>query len=325
MRRIGSAGVRPDDVFDVLRRRQASGRRDDGHRLGLVVEGGTMRGVYTAGVLLGLHAMGTSALFDDVYGTSAGAVNGTHFVSGLGHLKADTYYRCLIDGRFFTPWRLNKVVDIDFLADEVWTRLRPVDVAHVMAAPARLWIAVADYATARPILYHAQGCGLPLLSVLKAAVAMPVLYNRLVPLGAVRGFDAGMYYPFPLQEAVGHGCTHLLVVTTRDLHHVSPPLPWWQWALFQLRFAHGNRAVMKMATDSHRVGNRLRDLAFGRQPPAPGGPAIATIYPVPPLVGPGCQDLTTLRSAVLDSARDTLALLGHPTAALDGWIAAGLV
>ena len=54
-------------------------------KTGLVLEGGAMRGIYTAGVLdvfmeQGLH-------FDGVIGVSAGALHGCSFVSFLYFLK----------------------------------------------------------------------------------------------------------------------------------------------------------------------------------------------------------------------------------------------
>src|ERR1041384_6310916 len=140
VRDVSIAGVDSASVFDVLRKRLDSRSREDGHRLGLVVEGGAMRGAYTAGSLLGLHASGASALFDDVYATSAGAVNAAYFLSGAGHLGADTYYRVLCDGRFLDWRRPWKLVDIDFLIDEVFTRLRPMEAAAVLASPSRFWI-----------------------------------------------------------------------------------------------------------------------------------------------------------------------------------------
>src|SRR5260370_33183543 len=110
---VSLSGHRPNDVLDVVRARSGSGSRNDGHRLAIVVEGGSMRGVYTAGSLLALHFMGLWNLCDSAYGTSAGAVNTAHFLSGMGHLKADTFYRLLSDGRVYNPRRLRNIVCID--------------------------------------------------------------------------------------------------------------------------------------------------------------------------------------------------------------------
>ncbi|MBP3321817.1 MAG: patatin-like phospholipase family protein, partial [Clostridia bacterium] len=49
-------------------------------KLGLVLEGGGVRGIYTAGVLDRLMEEGLS--FDGVIGVSAGAIHGCSYMSG---------------------------------------------------------------------------------------------------------------------------------------------------------------------------------------------------------------------------------------------------
>src|SRR5215471_7011063 len=44
-------------------------------KLGLVVEGGGMRGVVSGGSLIAMERVGLSSVFDEVYGESAGAIN----------------------------------------------------------------------------------------------------------------------------------------------------------------------------------------------------------------------------------------------------------
>lgn len=58
------------------------GQRGDGFKLGLVVEGGGMRGIVTGAMLMGLQDMGLTHCFDAVYGASAGAINSTYFLTG---------------------------------------------------------------------------------------------------------------------------------------------------------------------------------------------------------------------------------------------------
>ena len=53
---------------------------DKTYRLALVLEGGAVRGIYTAGVLDVLMKHGVQA--DMVIGTSAGCIHGCNYVSG---------------------------------------------------------------------------------------------------------------------------------------------------------------------------------------------------------------------------------------------------
>lgn len=59
------------------------GQRRDGCKLGLVVEGGGMRGIVTGAMLMGLQDMGLTPCFDAIYGASAGAINSTYFLTGV--------------------------------------------------------------------------------------------------------------------------------------------------------------------------------------------------------------------------------------------------
>ncbi|MBW1714100.1 MAG: patatin-like phospholipase family protein [Deltaproteobacteria bacterium] len=67
-------------VLEVLGQRTEAGslpgQRRDNFKLGLAVEGGGMRGVVSAGMLLGLAQLGLRPALDAVYGASAGALNG---------------------------------------------------------------------------------------------------------------------------------------------------------------------------------------------------------------------------------------------------------
>lgn len=73
-------------ALQLLRQRALSGsrpgQRRDPFKLGLVVEGGGMRGCVSGGALQALTDLGLRDTFDAVYGSSAGAINSTYFLSG---------------------------------------------------------------------------------------------------------------------------------------------------------------------------------------------------------------------------------------------------
>lgn len=326
-RDVSLTGHDPGPVLELVLRRTRAARERDSHRLALVVEGGAMCGIYTAASLLALHALGAARAFDDVYGTSAGAVNAAHFLSGRGEHKVDTYYRCLVDGRFIDFLRPLKAVDIDFFVDEVLTLLRPVECEAVLSSGSRLWIGVGDYATAASRIFTADGDAARLMNLLRATVAMPVVYNRLVRVGDVRGFDPGFFRPFPLHEALEHGATHVLVLLARADDHVAPTTRLWQRALFGARFARGSPALRELFADSPARSNALRDLAHGRAclPPGFEHVHVAALAPRTPRVERACQDPQLLREELVRVARGALQLLGGTPERLDAWTAAGIV
>ena len=82
-------------AHEVLRALGAPGRvaaspapGDDGLRIALVIEGGGMRGVISAGMALALDELGLVPAFDAVYGASAGAITGAWLLSRPGQACA---------------------------------------------------------------------------------------------------------------------------------------------------------------------------------------------------------------------------------------------
>jgi hypothetical protein len=62
-------------LIDRRSARSRPGARRDAHRVGLAVEGGAVRGVVSAGMLVALEELGFRDAFDVVYGSSAGSFN----------------------------------------------------------------------------------------------------------------------------------------------------------------------------------------------------------------------------------------------------------
>jgi hypothetical protein len=150
------------------------------------------------------------------------------------------------------------------------------------------------------------------------------VYNKLVELGDVRGFDAGSVSPFPLDEAIAHKNTHILVLLAKPQGYRSTPLRWWERALLRWRFARGNRGIMDLYEQGANNANRLRDLAHGRMKPDPGV-AIATIAPVSEAVGRTTQRCELLQSELVNAARGTLRVFGEPEDELDALVQTGEV
>lgn len=89
-------------VVQLLHERKRSnsmcveGRRPDGFKVALVVEGGGMRGCISAGMICALHHLGLQETVDVVYGSSAGSMIGAYFITGqLPWFGPEVYYDML--------------------------------------------------------------------------------------------------------------------------------------------------------------------------------------------------------------------------------------
>src|SRR5215475_4572318 len=145
---VTAYGVNPMETIDLLKdraRRAKQGRElRDGRKVGLIVEGGAMRGVISCASLMALEELGLTEVFDEVYGASAGAVNAAYFLAGQAAYATTIYYQKINNTRFIRRFWHRKVVDIDDLFETVIGRDRLLRVDRVLASQCRFFITIAD-------------------------------------------------------------------------------------------------------------------------------------------------------------------------------------
>lgn len=312
-------GVNPSSVIDAVRSRaeamHSTGRiPDDGRKLGLVIEGGAMRSVYSAGGAVALAQMGFSEVFDEVYATSAGVMNASYFLSNQPMIGITVYYDSCTTASFMNPLRVWKVLDIDYLFDQVIRNHKPLDVSKVLAARPQFFVAAIDRDSGEGKIIDIKNSQSHLLDILKAATAMPVLYNRSVLVDGRPCMDGGLAIPFPLPQAIAHGCTDILVLLTRAVDYRSKPPSRLNKTLFDLICARGNSKLNALYAEHHTISNSSRDLAFGRKMP-PSNVNIATLsIRKPEHINRTTSDAKLLYEAATEYARQTIRVFGAPPA-----------
>ena len=209
------------EVLRVLGERARAGslpgKRRDGLRVALAIEGGGMRGTISAGMALALDELGLVSAFNAVYGASAGAITGAWLLSrpqGLRGWTEPAYARAFI--RRSGLLRGRPVADIRALIEELYQTTFPMDFAAVLASPVEFHPLATDAATGqstdlRPL------CGSPaeLRLALRASAALPLLAGPPVQLDGRRFYDAGLSESVPYRTALAQGATHVLVLRSR--------------------------------------------------------------------------------------------------------------
>ena len=96
-------------VMQVLRERARTasqpGARADRHRVALVLEGGGMRGVVSAGMTAALERLGMSPRSTSSAGSSAGAINGAALIAGVARARRGDLLRAARLARVRQPVR----------------------------------------------------------------------------------------------------------------------------------------------------------------------------------------------------------------------------
>jgi predicted patatin/cPLA2 family phospholipase len=172
-----------------------------------------MRGVIGAGAVTALDHLGLAQRFDAVYGVSAGALNAAYMLAGQAAIGTSIYFEDLPAARFVSRRRMlagRRPMALDYMIDEIVARRKRLDVTAVRAAAPEFHI-LATCLEHRS-LHRPHGL---LLEQLRAAARVPLLSGPPVRLNGCRLYDGGLLEPLPVDLALQHGATHVVVLRTR--------------------------------------------------------------------------------------------------------------
>ncbi|MBE6469883.1 MAG: patatin family protein [Coriobacteriaceae bacterium] len=192
-------------------------------KVALVLEGGSFRCQFTAGVLDVFMEHGVE--FAACYGVSAGALSGMNFKSHqVGRANRINLAFCN-DPRYIGARSLltsGSIVGYDFMLDEVQNKLDPFDDEAFKANPMRL------YATVTNVLFGTAEY-LPVeelprdFDVVRASTSLP-LVTPPVRIGADRYLDGGVADSVPVEHALEEaGFDRAAVILTQDRGYVKEP------------------------------------------------------------------------------------------------------
>lgn len=183
-------------------------------KTGLVLEGGGMRGIYTAGVLDVL--MEQDIHFDGVVGVSAGAIHGCSFVSRQHGRSIRYYCKYCRDKHFMSLYSLlttGNLVGEDFCYHQIPEKLDPFDEEAFANSTTRFYAACTDVETGRPVYVRIRRMKEG-VRYLMASASMP-LVSRIVEVGGRKLLDGGIADSIPLRAFQRAGYEKNLVVLTR--------------------------------------------------------------------------------------------------------------
>lgn len=189
---------------------------------GLILEGGGMRGVYTAGALDCL--MDEQIEFAQVYGTSAGVCHACSYKSRQRGRAVRTVTDFLGDRHYAGIYSLLTTGDffgVRMIYDEIPNKLIPFDYDTFAANPMLLYAVVTNCRSGRAEYLPVADCRRDLIAV-RASSSLPML-SRKVEIGGEKYLDGGISDSIPLAASIAaSNRKNFVILTQHDGYRKGP-------------------------------------------------------------------------------------------------------
>ena len=183
---------------------------------GLILEGGGMRGVYTAGVL---ECFLENGLFPDyVIGVSAGACNAASYISRqpgrnrqvtIGYIKHPDYIS--VKNLFLK----RELFGMNLIFNEIPNKLVPFDFNRFNQATEEFVIGTTDCLTGEPVYFNKSISSKDILTIIRASSSLPFM-SRAIEYEGHLLMDGSISDPIPIRKALTDQVEKPIIVLTKE-------------------------------------------------------------------------------------------------------------
>lgn len=196
--------------------------------LSLILEGGGMRGMFSAGVFDAFMEKGF--VFPHIAGVSAGACNILSYMSGQKGRGRRIIREYVGDERYCSVknWlRTRSIFGFDFILNDLPRKLIPFDFDTFYSYPGTLEVGTTDCDTGEAVWYTQKDMGEDFMPV-RASASLP-FFAPIVHFNGRRLLDGALTDPIPVDRGQRAGFNKFVIVLTRNegyrkTHAVPSPL-----------------------------------------------------------------------------------------------------
>ncbi|MBC5646962.1 patatin-like phospholipase family protein [Christensenella tenuis] len=237
-------------------------------KAGLILEGGGMRGSYTAGVLdafldLGIHS-------EDIIGVSAGAANAISYVSEQQGRNLTIYNTC-INRKYLSAWNFlttGSFFGMKYVFYEVTRNIIPFDYDTFKNSRKKLTIVATNVKDGKPFYKQLSDLNNDAdMKYLCATAAIPMA-STIVKVDGHQLMDGGASDSIPIEYSLSKGNTKNIIVLTRcaGFRHEKGKMNWFPYIRYPShrefaytianRYQYYNKSI-EIAEQQEREGNAL--------------------------------------------------------------------
>lgn len=227
------------------------------YQAGLVLEGGGMKGVYTAGVLDLFLDKGLE--FSSVYGVSAGSCNMCSYISkqrgraldvNIDYLDSKRY--CSVESMLFS----GDLFNVNTCYNLIPNYLNPIDKETFAQYEGKAYSVVTNIITGRPEYLRIKDA-VGDIDKVRASSSLP-LVSRTVTIKGKPYLDGGISDSIPIQKSIRDGNRKNVIVMTKETGYRRKPIDSAQLALIKVRYAKYPKVAQIMA-ERHIMYNECLD------------------------------------------------------------------
>ena len=189
-------------------------------KVGLLLEGGAMRGLYTAGVLDVF--MENNVKIDGIIGVSAGALFGMNYKSKqIGRVLRynKKYAKDKNYMGFYSLLTTGNIMNEDFCFNKIVNELDPVDFETFKNSEVKFYVVVTNIETGKPEYIKINDLKYKTdVEYLRASGSMPFV-SKPVVINNKKYLDGGISDSIPIDKIMGMDFDKVIVVLTRPIDY----------------------------------------------------------------------------------------------------------
>ncbi len=219
---------------------------------GLILEGGAMRGLFSAGIMDVMFENGIR--FDGMIGVSAGAAFGCNFKSKQPGRAIRYNKKYCKDRRYCSYWSwlsTGNIFGADFCYRELPLELDIFDIEAFEKNPLEFYMVCTDVENGNALYKKCEKADADCFEYMRASASMP-LVSKMVAVGGRKYLDGALADSIPLKFFESIGYNRNIVILTQPQGYVKHPSVF----LEILRFVYRKYPeLVKVMTNRHNIYN----------------------------------------------------------------------
>ncbi|NLJ89148.1 MAG: patatin family protein [Epulopiscium sp.] len=191
-------------------------------KVGLVLEGGGLRGVYTSAILD--FFIDKNLFFPYVIGVSAGACNAISYISRQRGRNKEININYITDKRYISFSNLirdKELFGTKFLFDDIPNRLCPFDYNNFYNAKETFVVCTTNCVTGKPMYFYKDNSK-DFFEAVKASMSLPFISN-IVEFRDNYLLDGGISDAIPIKKSIEDGNEKNVLILTRHKGYRKKP------------------------------------------------------------------------------------------------------